>query len=113
MSFILLAQLVEGWNVTVTNVTFNSIVIQWKQLSRPVRVYVVLVKMANGSILLGGILPKNTSTATFTGLVGLTSYRVSVIAVDELGVPRTSLEVLTSTKEGGEYGVLLFSSCKF
>ena len=97
----------DGWNVTVLNVSRSSVTFQWPKLTdvlgNQVRAYVPIVESTDGKGNIAGdiVLPNDTSI-TIGGLEGGTEYRIFVIVVDVLGQPNRSSEVSISTDEGGE-----------
>ncbi len=66
--------------------------------------YIVLVETTSGEKASGDIAFVNVTSITIDSLKGATEYRVFVVAMDVLGQPQMSSQVLASTTEGGEYG---------
>ena len=96
----------EGWNVTVLNVSRSSITFEWPDqtdvLGNQVRTYVAVVERSDGKEIAGDILFPNVTNTTTGGLDGATEYRLFAVVVDVLGQPHRSSEVLIFTEEGGE-----------
>jgi len=94
----------DGWNVTVLNVSESSISFQWPKLTdvrgNQVRGYVVIVETTDGKEVTGDIFLANVTFKTTHGLKGSTEYRIFVTVVDQLGQPHRSSEVLVITDEG-------------
>jgi len=97
---------VDGWNVTVLNVSQSSITFQWPNLTdvlgNQVRAYVAIVETTDGKEIAGDIVFPNVTSITIGGLEGGTEYRLFAAVVDVLGQPHRSSEVLIFTEEGGE-----------
>ena len=66
------------------------------------RAYVAVVESTDGKEVAGDIVFPNVTLITTGGLDGGTEYRLFVAAVDALGQPHRSSEVLIFTEEGGE-----------
>ena len=97
----------DGWNVTVVNVSESSITFQWPNLTdvslrNQVRAYVAIVETTDGKEITGDIVFPNVTFITLSGLEGGTEYRLFAVVVDLLGQPHRSSELLLFTKEGGE-----------
>lgn len=97
----------DGWNVTVLNVSRSSVTFQWPKLTdvlgNHVRAYVPIVESTDGKDgIAGDIVLPNVTSITISGLEGGTEYRLSAIVVDVLGQSHRSSEVLIFTDEGGE-----------
>ena len=97
----------DGWNVTVLNVSSSSVTFQWPKLTdvlgNQVRAYVPIVETTDGKGgIAGDIVPPNVTSITISGLEGDTEYRLFATVVDVLGQPHRSLQVLVFTDEGGE-----------
>ena len=93
--------------MTVVNRTAKSIGIVWSNptnlLNGGVRFYVVLARKTNGSeVLLGKIVPGNTTALEIMGLDGYTEYNIGIVAVTGDGAPFKSSDVLAITEQGGE-----------
>ena len=98
---------VDGWNVTVVNVSESNITFQWPNLTdvrlgNQVRAYVAIVETTDGKEIAGDIVFPNVTSITLSGLESGTEYRLFAVVVDVLGQPRRSSEVLLFTEEGGE-----------
>ena len=98
---------VDGWNVTVVNVSQSSITFQWPtltnaRLGNQVRAYVAIVENTDGKEIAGDIVFPNVTPITLSGLEGGTEYRLFAVVVDVLGQPHRSSEVFLFTEEGGE-----------
>ena len=96
----------DGWNVTLLNVSESSISFQWQKLTdvlgNQVRAYIPIVETTDGKEITGDIVFPNVTSKTTHELLGNTEYRIFTIVVDELGQPRRSSEVLVFTDEGGK-----------
>ena len=96
----------DGWNVTVLNVSQSSISFQWPKLTdvrgNQVRGYVVIVETTDGKEIAGDIFLANITFKTTHGLKGSTEYRIFATVVDQLGQPHRSSEVFVFTEEGGK-----------
>ena len=97
----------DGWNVTVINVSESSITFQWPNLTdirlgNQVRAYVAIVETTDGQEIAGDIVFPNVTSITLSGLKGGTEYRLFAVVVDVLGQPHRSSEVSLFTEEGGE-----------
>ena len=96
----------DGWNVTVLNVSESSISFQWSKLTdvrgNQVRAYVAVVETTDGKEITGDISLPNVTSTTTHGLKGSTEYRIFAAVVDQLGQPHRSSEVLVFTDEGGK-----------
>ncbi len=107
------ASQVDGWNITVVNVSQSSITFQWPNLTdvlgNEVLAYVALVETISGEKASGNIVLLNVTSIRIDGLKGATEYRVFAVAVDVLGQPHRSSQVWTSTEEGGECSEVLFN----
>lgn len=100
-----------GWSVSVVSQTARSIEISWSSPTSPINggisFYVALAKKINSSSeLIGEILAGNVTASEITELDEYTEYKVSVVAVDDNGMPFKSAEVLVMTDEGGEYSTI-------
>ena len=99
--FIYLAIPVWGWNVTILNITPNSLTLQWTKLNTVVNhyatFYIVEVKSTQGTILTVVTTPKNVTTKVIKRLSPSKKYRVSVFGVDGIGQPYKSLEGVATT----------------
>ena len=95
----------DGWNVTVLNVSHSNVTFQWPKLTdvlgNQVRAYVPIVETTVCKVA-GDIVLPNVTSITIGGLKGGTEYRLFAAVVDVLGQPHRSSEVLIFTEEGGE-----------
>ena len=100
------ASLPAGWSVTVVNKTAKSIRISWNSptslLNSGIRFYVALAKKNDSSKPDGEIVAENVTSSTIAELDEYTEYKVSVVAVDNNGMPFKSAEVSVMTDEGSE-----------
>ena len=94
----------DGWNVTVLNVSESSITFQWPKLvlGNQVRAYIAIVETTDGKEIAGDIVYPNDTSITIGGLEGGTEYRLFVAVVDVLGQVYRSSELLMFTEEGGK-----------
>ena len=97
----------DGWNVTVLNVSSSSVTFQWPKLTdvlgNQVRAYVPIVETTHGKgDIAGDIVLPNVTSITISGLEGGNNYRFFATVVDVLGQSHRSSEGLVSTDEGGE-----------
>ena len=106
------APLLDGWNVTVLNVSHSSVTFQWPKLTdvhgNQVRGYVPIAEATGGKEIAGDIVPPTVTSITIGGLDGGTEYRLFAAVVDVLGQPHRSSEVLMFTDEGSELKVKLY-----
>ena len=97
---------VDGWSVTVLNVSHSSVTFQWPKLTdvhgNQVRGYVPIAETTDGKHIAGDIVLPNVTSITIGGLEGGTEYRLFAVVVDVLGQPHRSSEVLNFTDEGSE-----------
>lgn len=104
--YFLSASQVDGWNVTVVNASQSSVTFQWPNLTdvlgNEIRAYVALLETTSGKKAAGDIVFLNVTSIKIDGLQGATEYLVYVVAVDVLGQPHRSSQVLAVTEEGGE-----------
>ena len=104
VSFMYLAILVLGWNVTIFNLTSTSFTLQWSKLNtddnHDAKFYIVEVKSIQGIILTVDTVPGNTTSTVMKGLRPSTKYRVSVFGIDGTGQPYRSFETVTTTFKG-------------
>ena len=100
------APTVDGWNVSVLNVSHSSVTFQWPKLTdvhgNQVRGYVPIAETTDGKHIAGDIVFPNVTSITIGGLEGGTENRFFVAVVDVLGQPHRSSEVLILTDEGSE-----------
>lgn len=92
----------------MVNATESSITFQWQSLTdvlgNQVLAYVPLLETTSGEKKAVNIVLLNVTSMTVDGLRVGTEYRAFVVAVDALGRPHKSLQLLTSTEEDGECG---------
>ncbi|CAH3172193.1 unnamed protein product, partial [Porites evermanni] len=95
------AQMLFGWNLTVENTTFSSILIRWTNLTnvlnRKVRHYIVFLNRRNGSVALHQIVSGDRSTTEINGLTHSTNYSVEVVGIDTMGKPYKTPSEATMT----------------
>ena len=109
-----LAQMLFGWNLTVENTTFSSILIRWTNLTnvlnRNVRHYIVFLNRRNNSVTLHQIVNGDRLTTEINGLTQSTNYSVEVVGIDTVGKPyKTPSEVtITTNRKRGNASVCLF-----
>ena len=109
-----LAQMLFGWNLTVENTTFSSILIRWTNLTnvlnRKVRHYIVFLNRRNSSVALHQIVSGDRSTTEINGLTHSTNYSVEVVGIDTVGKPyKTPSEVtMTTNRKRRNASVCLF-----
>ena len=103
-----------GWNLTVENTTFSSILIRWTNLTnvlnRKVRHYIVFLNRRNGSVALHQIVSGDRSTTEINGLTHSTNYSVEVVGIDTVGKPyKTPSEatMTTNRKRGSAFVVVV------
>ena len=91
----------DGWNVTVVNVSKSSITFQWPKLvlGNQVRAYVAIAETTDGKEIAGDIVYPNVTSITIGGLEGGTEYRLFAAVLDVLGQLYRSSELLM---EGGK-----------
>ena len=102
-----LAQMLFGWNLTVENITFSSILIRWTNLTnvlnRKVRHYVVFLNRRNNTVTLHQVVNGDQLTTEINGLTYSTNYSVEVVGVDTMGKPyKTPSEVTMTANRKGE-----------
>ena len=86
-----------GWNLTVENITFSSILIRWTNLTnvlnRKVGHYVVFLNRRNNTVTLHQVVNGDQLTTEINGLTYSTNYSVEVVGIDTMGKPyKTPLE---------------------
>ena len=90
-----------GWNLTVENTTFSSILIRWTNLTnvlnRKVRHYIVFLNRRNNSVTLHQIVSGDRSTTEINGLTHSTNYSVEVVGIDTMGKPYKTPSEATKT----------------
>ena len=103
-----------GWNLTVENTTFSSILIRWTNLTnvlnRKVRHYIVFLNRINNSVTLHQIVSGDRSTTEINGLTHSTNYSVEVVGIDTVGKPyKTPSEAtMTTNRKRGSAFVVVF-----
>ena len=111
--FSYLAQMLSGWNLTVENSTFSSILIRWTNLTnvlnRKVRHYIVFLNRRNNSVKLHQVLDGEQLTTAINGLVHSTNYSVEVVGIDTMGKPyKTPSEAtMTANRKRGNAAAFL------
>ena len=109
-----LAQMLFGWNLTVENTTFSSILIRWTNLtnvlSSKVRQYIVFLNRRNNSVTLHQVVNGDQLTTEINGLTHSTNYSVEVVGIDTVGKPyKTPSEVtMTTNRKRKDASVCLF-----
>ena len=103
-----------GWNLTVENITFSSILIRWTNLtnvlSRKVGHYVVFLNRRNNTVTLYQVVNGDQLTTEINGLTNSTNYSVEVVGVDTMGKPyKTPSEAIVTANRKRE--TLLFFFC--
>ena len=90
-----------GWNLTVENTTFSSILIRWTNLTnvlnRKVGHYVVFLKRRNNSVTLHQVVNGDQLTTEINGLIHSTNYSVEVVGIDTMGKPYKTPSEVTMT----------------
>ena len=108
-----------GWNLTLENTTFSSILIRWTNLTnvlnRKVRHYIVFLNRRNNSVTLHQIVSGDRSTTEINGLTHSTNYSVEVVGIDTMGKPyKTPSEATkTANRKRGNAFVFFFYFCEF
>ena len=108
-----LAQMLFGWNLTVENTTFSSILIRWTNLTnvlnRNVRHYIVFLNRRNNSVTLHQVVNGDQLTTEINGIAHLTNYTVEVVGIDTLQKPyKTPSEaIMTANRKWGNAAVFL------
>ena len=99
--FSYLAQMLFGWNLTLENTTFSSILIRWTNLTnvlnRKVRHYIVFLNRRNNSVTLHQIVSGDQLTTELKGLTHSTNYSVEVVGIDTMGKPYKTPSEATKT----------------
>ena len=103
-----------GWNLTVENTTFSSILIRWTNLtnvlSSKVRQYIVFLNRRNNSVTLHQVVNGDQLTTEINGLTHSTNYSVEVVGIDTMGKPyKTPSEatMTTNRKRGSAFVVVV------
>ena len=90
-----------GWNLTVENTTFSSILIRWTNLTnvlnRKVGHYVVFLNRRNNSVSLHQVVDGDQLTTEINGLTYSTNYTVEVVGIDAMGKPYKTPQEATMT----------------
>ena len=108
-----------GWNLTVENTTFSSILIRWTNLTnvlnRKVGHYVVFLNRRNNTVTLHQVVNGDQLTTEINGLTYSTNYSVEVVGVDTMGKPyKTPSEATMTANRKRETPLLLcFCFCLF
>ena len=109
-----------GWNLTLENTTFSSILIRWTNLTnvlnRKVRHYIVFLNRRNNSVTLHQIVSGDRSTTEINGLTHSTNYSVEVVGIDTMGKPYKTPSEATKTanrKRGNAFVFFFFYLCEF
>ncbi|KAM7442458.1 Protein sidekick-1 [Porites harrisoni] len=102
------AQVLYGWNLTVVNITYSSILIRWANLtsliSRKVGHYVVFLNRRNKSVAFHQVVNGDQLTTEINGLSHLTSYTVEVVGIDSLQKPyKTPSEAIMTANRQSRY----------
>ena len=107
-SFIISAQVVPSWNVTITYKTSSSLTVRWSNfpLSFPIQRYLVRYKEQNSNVsLIYQASSWYNSHYSGSTLRGYQFYRVNIIAVATYSENGTysSEATIARTNEGGRY----------
>ena len=111
--FSYLAQVLYGWNLTVVNTAFSSILIRWTNLTslinRKVGHYIVFLNRRNNSVTLHQVVNGDQLTTEINGIAHLTNYTVEVVGIDTLQRPyKTPPEaIMTANRKWGNAAVFL------
>ena len=107
-----LAQMLFGWNLTVENTTFSSILIRWTNLTnvlnRKVGHYVVFLNRRNNSVSLHQVVDGDQLTTEINGLTYSTNYTVEVVGIDTMGKPYKTPQEATMTANRKRRNVTVF-----
>ena len=110
-----LAQMIFGWNLTVENTTFSSILIRWTNLTnvlnRKVGHYVVFLNRRNNTVTLHQVVNGDQLTTEVNGLTYSTNYSVEVVGVDTMGNPYKTPSEATMTANRKRETPLFFCFC--
>ena len=107
--FSYLAQVLYGWNLTVVNTTFSSILIRWANLTsllcnRKVGHYVVFLNRRNNSVAFHQVVDGDQLTMEIKGLTHLTNYTVEVVGIDTQRKPyKTPSEAIMTANRKSKY----------
>ena len=107
-----------GWNLTLENTTFSSILIRWTNLTnvlnRKVRHYIVFLNRRNNSVTLHQIVSGDHLTTEIKGLTHSTNYSVEVVGIDTMGKPYKTPSEATKTANRKRGNAFVFSYfCEF
>ena len=102
-----------GWNLTVENITFSSILIRWTNLtnvlSRKVGHYVVFLNRRNNTVTLYQVVNGDQLTTEINGLTNSTNYSVEVVGVDTMGKPyKTPSEAIVTANRKRQTPLFFF-----
>ena len=110
-----LAQMLFGWNLTVENITFSSILIRWTNLTnvlnRKVRHYIVFLNRRNNTVTLHQVVNGDQLTTEINGLTYSTNFSVEVVGVDTMGKPYKTPSEATVTANRKRETPLFFCFC--
>ena len=106
-----------GWNLTVENTTFSSILIRWTNLTnvlnRKVGHYVVFLNRRNHSVSLHQVVDGDQLTTEINGLTYSTNYTVEVVGIDAMGKPYKTPSEATMTANRKRRNATVFLFCFF
>ena len=96
-----------GWNLTVENITFSSMLIRWTNLTnvlhRKVGHFVVFLNRRNNTVTLHQVVNGDQLTTEINGLTYATNYSVEVVGVDTMGKPyKTPSEAIVTANRKRE-----------
>ena len=90
-----------GWNLTVENTTFSSILIRWTNLTdvlnRKVGHYIVFLNRRNNTVTLHQVVNGDQLTTEINRLTHSTNYSVEVVGIDTMGKPYKTPSEATKT----------------
>ena len=98
--------MLPGWNLTISDESFSSFSLQWKNLSTllgsQVQHYIVLLKSRknNNSVVVHKVVNRRKEKTEMTGLLSSSQYTVELYGVDKMGEPYRTLEVQATTLTG-------------
>ena len=98
--------MLPGWNLTISDESFSSFSLQWKNLSTllgsQVQHYIVLLKSRknNNSVVVHKVVNGREEKTEMTGLLSSSQYTVELYGVDKMGEPYRTLEVQATTLTG-------------
>ena len=106
-----------GWNLTVENTTFSSILIRWtnltKVLNRKVGHYIVFLNRRNNTVTLHQVVNGDQLTTEINGLTYSTNYSVEVVGIDTMGKPYKTPSEATMTANRKRRNAKIFWFCFF